>query len=100
MSPELTVNIIDLPGTYSLYPKSDDEVVTFDVLFDDDEAVKIDIVIVVVDASNLKRNLLFCSQIIDLKKPVIVALTMLDIARQKGIAIDVSLRDVTINPKP
>jgi ferrous iron transport protein B len=90
VSPELTVNIIDLPGTYSLYPKSDDEVVTFDVLFDDDEAVKIDIVIVVVDASNLKRNLLFCSQIIDLKKPVIVALTMLDIARQKGIVIDVN----------
>lgn len=87
---ELTVNIIDLPGTYSLYPKSDDEVVTFDVLFDDDEAVKIDIVIVVVDASNLKRNLLFCSQIMDLKKPMIVALTMLDIARQKGISIDVN----------
>lgn len=86
----LTANIIDLPGTYSLYPKSDDEVVTFDVLFDDDPAVKIDIVIVVVDASNLKRNLLFCSQIIDLKKPVIVALTMLDIAKQKGIVIDMN----------
>jgi ferrous iron transport protein B len=89
VSDELTVNVIDLPGTYSLYPKSADEVVTFDVLFDDDEAVKIDMVIVVVDASNLKRNLLFCSQIMDIKKPVIVALTMLDIARQKGIAIDV-----------
>jgi ferrous iron transport protein B len=87
---EITANVIDLPGTYSLYPKSDDEAVTFDVLFDDDEAVKIDIVIVVVDASNLKRNLLFCSQIMDLKKPVIVALTMLDIARQKGISIDVN----------
>ena len=90
VSPELTVNVIDLPGTYSLYPKSDDEAVTFDVLFDDDVAVKIDIIIVVVDASNLKRNLLFCSQIMDLKKPVIVVLTMLDIARQKGIAIDVN----------
>ncbi|MEN9339734.1 MAG: ferrous iron transport protein [Bacteroidota bacterium] len=89
ITPELSANIIDLPGTYSLYPKSDDEVVTFDVLFDDDPAVKIDTVIVVVDASNLKRNLLFCSQIIDLKKPVIVALTMLDIAKQKGIVIDV-----------
>ncbi|MBK7762703.1 MAG: ferrous iron transport protein B [Bacteroidetes bacterium] len=90
LNENLTANIIDLPGTYSLYPKSDDEVVTFDVLFDDDPAVKIDIVIVVVDASNLKRNLLFCSQIIDLKKPVIVALTMLDIAKQKGIVIDVN----------
>lgn len=82
--------MVDLPGTYSLYPKSADEVVTFDVLFDDDEAVKIDWVIVVVDASNLKRNLLFCSQILDIKKPVIVALSMMDIARQKGIQIDVN----------
>lgn len=85
-----TVNLVDLPGTYSLYPKSADEVVTFDVLFDDDESVKIDWVIVVVDASNLKRNLLFCSQILDIKKPVIVALSMMDIARQKGIQIDVN----------
>jgi ferrous iron transport protein B len=86
----LVANLIDLPGTYSLYPKSDDEIVTFDVLFDDDEAVKIDGIIVVVDASNLKRNLLFCSQIMDLKKPMIVALTMLDIAKQKGIQIDIN----------
>jgi len=84
------LNMVDLPGTYSLYPKSDDEVVTFDVLFDDDEAVKIDLVIVVVDASNLKRNLLFCSQIMDIKKPMVVVLTMMDIARQKGIQIDVN----------
>ncbi len=88
ISPSMQVNVIDLPGTYSLYPKSDDEVVTFDVLFDDDEQVKIDLIVVVVDASNLKRNLLFCSQIMDIKKPVIVALTMLDIAKQKGIQID------------
>ncbi|MBP6624301.1 MAG: ferrous iron transport protein B [Chitinophagaceae bacterium] len=87
---DIKANVIDLPGTYSLYPKSADEVVTFDVLFDDDEAVKIDVVIVVVDASNLKRNLLFCSQIIDIKKPLIVALTMMDIAKQKGIQIDVN----------
>jgi len=106
LSSDLTINVIDLPGTYSLYPKSDDEVVTFDVLFDDDESVKIDVVIVVVDASNLKRNLLFCSQIMDLKKPMIVALTMLDIARQKGISIDVNglsrelgLPVVEINPR-
>src|SRR5260221_2678419 len=46
-------------------------------------------VILLVDASNLKRNLLFCSQIIDLKIPVVVALTMMDLAGQKGIEIDV-----------
>jgi ferrous iron transport protein B len=81
-------------------------VVTFDVLFDDDELVKIDCVVVVVDASNLKRNLLFCSQIFDIRKPVIVALTMMDIARQKGLQIDVPALSrelgypvVAINPR-
>jgi ferrous iron transport protein B len=88
ISNNLNVNLIDLPGTYSLYPKSADEIVTFDVLFDDDKAVKIDLILVVVDASNLKRNLLFCSQIMDLKKPIIAVLTMMDIAKQKGIQID------------
>ncbi len=88
LSENTAVNIIDLPGTYSLYPKSDDEIVTFDVLFDDNETLKIDIIVVVADASNLKRNLLFCSQIMDLKKPVIVVLTMMDIAKKKGTQID------------
>lgn len=103
---EETLHVIDLPGTYSLYPKSDDELVTYDVLFDDDAQVGIDAVIIVVDASNLKRNLLFCSQIMDLKKPVMVALTMMDIARQKGIQIDtdklsieLGVPVVAINPR-
>ncbi len=82
------LNFVDLPGTYSLYPKSADEAVTFDVLFDDDEAVKIDLVVVVLDASSLKRNLLFCSQVMDTRKPVVAVLTMMDIARQKGIRVD------------
>ncbi len=100
------VSIIDLPGTYSLYPKSADEIVTYDVLFDEDEAVKIDAIIILVDASNLKRNLLFCSQIIDLKKPTIIALTMLDVANKKGIRIDINQLEreigipvVAINPR-
>ncbi|MEZ5046525.1 MAG: ferrous iron transport protein B [Chitinophagaceae bacterium] len=89
LSNNLAVNIVDLPGTYSLYPKSEDEIVAFDVLFDDDESVSIDVIVAVVDASSLKRNLLFCSQLLDIKKPVVIALTMLDIASQKGINIDV-----------
>ena len=47
-------------------------------------------VVLVADASNLKRNLLFCSQIIDLKIPVVVALTMMDLAKTKGIEIDLA----------
>ncbi len=85
----LSVNIIDLPGTYSLYPKRSDEWVTYKVLLGQDVSVRPDMVVLLVDASNLKRNLLFCSQIIDLKIPVVIALTMMDLAGQKGIEIDV-----------
>ncbi|HEV3223508.1 MAG TPA: ferrous iron transport protein B [Puia sp.] len=81
--------IVDLPGTYSLYPKRSDEWVTYKVLLHQDDDVKVDMVILLVDASNLRRNLLFCSQIIDLKIPVVVALTMMDLAAKKGIEIDV-----------
>ncbi len=88
ISETLTAHIIDLPGTYSLYPKSADEQVTYEVLLNQKNADKPDLVIVIADASNLKRNLLFCSQITDLKMPVIIVLTMMDIARQKGITID------------
>ena len=82
--------IIDLPGSYSLYPRRLDEWVSYKVLLQQDADIKADIVIAVADASNLKRNLLFCTQLIDLKTPVVVALTMLDIAHKKGISIDIS----------
>lgn len=84
-----TATIIDLPGTYSLYPRRADEWVAYRVMMGVDEEVQHEMVLLVADASNLKRNLLFCSQIIDLKIPVVVALTMMDIARKKGIEIDV-----------
>jgi ferrous iron transport protein B len=80
--------IIDLPGTYSLYPKSGDEYVAYDALFDKNSDTLPDAIVVLVDASNLKRNLLFCTQIIDLGYPVVVALTMVDIAANKGTVID------------
>ncbi len=82
--------LIDLPGTYSFYPKREDEWVAYRVLMGVDEQVKTDVILLVADASNLKRNLLFCSQIIDLKIPVVLALTMNDLAAKKGIKIDVS----------
>ncbi|MBS1777421.1 MAG: ferrous iron transport protein B [Bacteroidetes bacterium] len=86
----LTARIIDLPGTYSLYPKSADEQVTYEVLMNPAGLDRPDLIVVIADASNLKRNLLFCSQIMDLNVPVIIALTMNDIARQKGITIDIA----------
>ena len=89
ISPGLNSTIIDLPGTYSLYPRRSDEWVSYKVLLNQDEKIKPGLVILVADASNLKRNLLFCSQIIDLKVPVLVALTMMDLAKRKGTQIDI-----------
>ena len=86
---KLKVNIIDLPGTYSLYPKRTDEWVSYRVLLRQDTGLNPDMVIVVADASNLKRNLLFCTQIIDLKIPVVIALTMNDLAKRNGTQIDI-----------
>jgi ferrous iron transport protein B len=86
----LWAEFLDLPGTYSLYPRRSDEQVTYDVLLNEEHAEHPDILVIIVDASNLKRNLLFASQIIDLKIPTVVALTMMDLARKKGVEIDVA----------
>lgn len=106
LEPGFTANIIDLPGTYSLYPRRADEWVSYKVLMNVDGNVKPDMVVLVADASNLKRNLLFCSQMIDLKIPVVVALTMVDLAAKKGIKIDLEelgrelgVPVVSINPR-
>ena len=71
-----------------------------------DLEVKADMILLVADASNLKRNLLFCSQIIDLKIPVVMALTMNDLAIKKGIKIDIAglekelgIPVVAVNPR-
>ncbi len=103
---EKDTELIDLPGTYSLYPRRSDEWVAYKVLMGTDPDVKADMVILVADASNLKRNLLFCSQIIDLKIPVVVALTMNDLAAKKDIKIDIAglekelgIPVVAVNPR-
>jgi ferrous iron transport protein B len=90
LAPGMRAKIIDLPGTYSLYPRRSDEWVTYKVLLRQDPEVNTDVVVLLADASNLKRNLLFCSQIIDLKIPVVIALSMMDLANKKGIEIDVA----------
>ena len=90
ISEGVEAKVIDLPGTYSLYPRRLDEWVSYKVLLNQDREIKADIIVVVADASNLKRNLLFCTQIIDLKVPMVIALTMMDLAKRKGIKIDIS----------
>ncbi|TKC60999.1 ferrous iron transport protein B [Pedobacter hiemivivus] len=81
--------VIDLPGTYSLYPKSRDESIVFQVLADKNNASHPDVVVLVADATNLRRNLLLYSQVADLKLPVVLALNMTDMAKKEGIEIDI-----------
>ncbi len=106
ISAHVSATIIDLPGSYSLYPKSADEQVTYEVLLNNKGKDYPDMIVVVADAANLKRNLLFCSQIMDLGIPVVLALTMNDIAKRNGIAIDtkelerlIGVPVVLINPR-
>lgn len=86
-----SLTLIDLPGTYSLAPRSPDEMVAVDVLLGRrDDAPPIDAVLSIVDASNLERNLYLVSQVLELGLPTVIALNMADVARQRGISIDVA----------
>ncbi|MCC9168685.1 ferrous iron transport protein B [Pontibacter harenae] len=89
ISSALKAQIIDLPGTYSLYPKSLDERVIIDLLYDPASKYFPDLVIVTADASNLKRNLLLFTQLADLHIPAVLALNMVDVAEAEGTKIDV-----------
>ena len=96
------LSLTDLPGTYSLYPKSLDEEVSCKVLLGDD----INVAVVVTDASNLKRHLLLATQVIDLKIPVIVVLNMIDEADSLGLKINkeelsrlLGVKIVTVNSR-
>jgi ferrous iron transport protein B len=81
--------LIDFPGTYSIYPRSKEESVVFDVLSKPAHSQHPDQIIFVVDASNLQRNLLFFSQVYDLGIPCVLVLNMWDLAQRKGITISV-----------
>lgn len=90
-------NVIDLPGTYSIYPRSMDERVVFDVLSDKDAHDFPDKIVVIADASNLERNLLLFSEIQDLGIPTILALSMLDVANRSGLNIDLRALEEEFN---
>jgi ferrous iron transport protein B len=82
------VEVIDLPGTYSVFPRSGDEKVVFKTLTQKDNPDFPDILLVVADASNLERNLLLFSQLYDLGIPLILILSMTDLAEKRDIKID------------
>lgn len=81
--------LIDLPGTYSLAARSPDEMIVVDVLLNQQPGEKpIDAVLVVVDASNLERNLYLVSQLQEIGLPLAIALNMMDVAGRRGLTLD------------
>ena len=83
------VELVDLPGTYSLEPSSPDERVTRDVVTGRQAGERLpDALVVVVDASNLDNHLRFTLQLIALGLPVVVALNMVDLAERDGLTLD------------
>lgn len=83
------VDVLDLPGTYSIHPGSPDEMIVRDVLFGlHSDTPSPDLVVFVVDATQLDRHLFLAMQLIEVGRPVVLALNMIDAARAEGIVID------------
>jgi ferrous iron transport protein B len=85
----LAFDVIDLPGTYSLAPRSPDEMIAVDLVLGQRRGEsRPDAIIAIVDASNLERNLFLATQLFELGVPVVVALNMIDVAEKQGLRID------------
>ncbi len=89
------VEFMDLPGIYSIYPRSLDEQIVAEILLNHHSPTTPDKIIVIADATNLKRGLLLLSQIIDLGLPTIFALNMMDLVAKAGITYD--LKALSLN---
>lgn len=84
--------LIDLPGTYSLAPRSPDEMVAVDILLGRQEGeARPDVLVCIADASNLERNLYLTTQVLELGVPVVIALNMTDVAASLGIHVDAAV---------
>lgn len=86
---------IDLPGTYSLTARSLDEVVARNVIINE----KPDVIVNVLDASNLERNLYLAAQIVELGRPVVIGLNMMDIADRMGVKINIQKLEQQLGAK-
>jgi len=88
---DLHVRLVDLPGTYSLSPRTIDEMVSVEVLLGRQKDVgSIDAIVCIADASNLERNLYVVSQVLDLGLPTVLVLNMWDVAQHRGVQIDLA----------
>ncbi|NVJ87998.1 MAG: ferrous iron transport protein B [Flavobacteriaceae bacterium] len=89
--------ITDLPGTYSINPTSLDESIVLKTLLNKEIRTSPDVILVIADIDNLKRNLLLFSQIKDLEIPTVLAINMVDQMDKKGISIDINLLEKELN---
>jgi len=86
--PTRAITVIDLPGTYSLTPMSEDEAVAFRCLHGEGEGGAPDLVVLVIDAANLGRNLYLAVQLCELGRPLVLALNMMDVAAAAGVPVE------------
>jgi len=84
-----SIEVVDFPGTYSIYPRSKDEEVVYNVLSNPADQNYPDALLVIVDASNLRRNLLLFTQMYDLGLPIVLVLNMTDIAERKNKSVNI-----------
>ncbi len=92
-----TFDIIDLPGTYSVAARSPDEMIATNLLLGQIEDLPApDLIISLVDASNLQRHLYLTTQLFDLGKPILLVLNMMDVAKSRGVKIDLSQLQKTL----
>ncbi|MGE8291259.1 MAG: FeoB small GTPase domain-containing protein, partial [Sphingobacterium sp.] len=94
-----TYRIIDLPGTYTLFPSSMDEEVVFNTLVNKENSFRPNLVIVVAEPTNLKRSVILYQQARELGLPAIFVINMIDEAKEKGISIDIPKLEQLLNTK-
>ena len=99
LSNNINANVVDLPGTYSLNASSADENVVIELLLHKNDKLFPDVIVVVSDVENLKRNLLLFTQIKDLEIPTILAINMIDRMKYKGISLDIPYLESQLKTK-
>jgi len=95
----IKANILDLPGTYSLNASSADENVVIELLLNKNDKLYPDVILVVAEVENIKRNLLLFTQIKDLEIPTILVINMIDRMEYKGISLDIPYLEQTLKTK-
>lgn len=99
LSTNINANVIDLPGTYSLNASSADENVVIELLLNKNDKLYPDVIVLISEIENLKRNLLLFTQIKDLEIPTILVINMIDRMKYKGISLDIPYLESQLKTK-